>query len=205
MLAQAFILAFNHLLRNEPWAQEKLKPFSGRTARLVSPPLTVVFVVSAEGGISEAAVAEADVELRLPSHASFLIIARSPSALSQAKISGSAEFADALAFVARNLRWDYEEDLSRVVGDIAAHRIAAGLKRLRAWNRQAAQGAAENLVEYLRDERGDIVSRGALSGFNNAVDALRDDLSRLEKRVHRLGAGNRSQTLQGARRPGRFN
>lgn len=55
------------------------------------------------------------------------------------RISGNADLADALGFVLRKLRWDVQQEaLSRVVGDIAAHRaidvegwLPAGIARPR--------------------------------------------------------------------------
>ena len=52
------------------------------------------------------------------------------------KIEGDVQLAAELGWLAENLRWDIEEDLSRVVGDIPAHalgdigrRVLAGLKQ----------------------------------------------------------------------------
>ena len=56
-------------------------------------------------------------------------------------MQGDAEFAQEVSFLARNLTWDVEEDLSRVVGDIAAHRIVQGARQARDWGREAAQRA----------------------------------------------------------------
>jgi ubiquinone biosynthesis protein UbiJ len=40
------------------------------------------------------------------------------------KIEGDVQLAAELGWLAENLRWDFEEDLSRVVGDIPAHAMA---------------------------------------------------------------------------------
>ena len=103
-----------------------------------------------------------------------------------ARIEGSAEFAEALGFVIRNLRWDAEEDLSAIVGDIAAHRIVKGTKEFAAWQQQAAQNFAENLAEYFTEEQPLIVREADISSFSSDIDRLRDDVARLEKRLQRL-------------------
>ena len=102
------------------------------------------------------------------------------------RIEGSAELAETLGFVIRNLRWDIEEDLSRLVGDIAAHRIATGARELASWQRQATRNLAENLAEYFTQEQPLIARRDAITGFSGDVDRLRDDVARLEKRVLKL-------------------
>jgi ubiquinone biosynthesis accessory factor UbiJ len=42
------------------------------------------------------------------------------------------------------------------------------------------------LAEYWTEEQPVVASRAALSGFASEVDALRDDLERLDQRIERL-------------------
>ena len=102
------------------------------------------------------------------------------------RIGGNADFADALGFVLRKLRWDGEEALSRLVGDIAAHRAVSVARGVAAWHRQAARNAVENLVEYFGEEQPLVVKKAALEDLAGATAALRDDLARLEKRLKKL-------------------
>jgi ubiquinone biosynthesis protein UbiJ len=46
------------------------------------------------------------------------------------KIEGDVQLAAELGWLADNLRWDLEEDLSRIVGDVPAHAIAGAGTRL---------------------------------------------------------------------------
>jgi ubiquinone biosynthesis protein UbiJ len=100
--------------------------------------------------------------------------------------SGDAELAGALQFLFRNLRWEYEEDLSRVVGDVAAHRIASTGRAFTAWQKDAAERLGQNFAEYLTEEANVLAPPAAVSGFARAVDDLRDAVERLEKRIERL-------------------
>ncbi len=186
MLEQVAITVLNHLLDGAPWARERLDVFAGHTARITAPPLKLHLAVSHGGWLAEASTTNFDAEIDLPASAPLAAMRGSEALLQQAHITGSSEFAEALGFVLRNLRWDVEEDLSRVVGDIAAHRIVSTGKRLFAWQKQAAQNTAENVVEYLQHERPALPTRGAVAEFTDAVDQLRDDLARLEKLVDRL-------------------
>ena len=88
--------------------------------------------------------------------------------------------------IARNLRWDIEEDLSRVFGDIAAHRVVETGRKLDNWGRQGAENIARSFAEYWTEERPLIACRAEVAQFARDVDALRDDLARVEKRVERL-------------------
>jgi ubiquinone biosynthesis protein UbiJ len=79
-----------------------------------------------------------------------------------------------------------ESDLARVIGDIPAHRLSRIGSSLAT---QAADGihrAAQNIVEYSRDESQLLVSNSELMQFGSEVDALRDDLARLEQRLRRI-------------------
>jgi ubiquinone biosynthesis protein UbiJ len=186
MFEQAVILALNHLLRDAQWARERLAPLAGRTARMAMAPFAVEFAINRDGSVAVAASAQPDVVIKLPAHAPFQILGGMEALLRQARVSGSAEVADTLGFVLRNLHWDFEEDLSRVIGDVAAHRVAQGVHGLASWQAGAVRRGAENVAEYLREEQGSLTGRAAASGFAAAVDELRDDLARLEKRIERI-------------------
>ena len=86
----------------------------------------------------------------------------------------------------RHLRWEPEEDLSRLVGDIAAHRIVALARDFAAWQADAARRLAENLVEYAVAEKRVLVQRSELESLADAAARLRDAVERLEKRVERM-------------------
>ena len=103
-----------------------------------------------------------------------------------ARISGPAEFAEAIGFVARNLEWDAEEDLSRFMGDIAAHRAVSTARAIFQWQKKAAINLAENLSEYLTEENRLLMKPAPIKPFIDEVDDLRDAIARLEKRVKKL-------------------
>jgi ubiquinone biosynthesis protein UbiJ len=185
MLEQPIIAALNHVVARAPWAQEKLTPFAGREALFVMSPFRLQLLVTADGKFANGKGAP-DVEITLPADTPLVALQGTDKAMRNARINGSVEFADTLGFVLRHLSWDFEEDLSRIVGDIAAHRIAESLRTLTAWQKQASQNLAENAVEYLRDETGMLPSPQEISAFSSEVDHLRDDLARLEKRLQKL-------------------
>ncbi|MDE2599149.1 MAG: hypothetical protein KGL40_05950 [Rhodocyclaceae bacterium] len=186
MLELPIIAALNHVIVRTPWAQDKLAPFAGREAVFAMPPFRLQLQVSGNGHFA-AGKGTPDVEITLPADTPFAALQGADKAMRNARINGPVEFADTLGFVLRNLSWDFEEDLSRVVGDIAAHRVAESLRALTAWQKQAAQNLAENAAEYLRDEKGVLPSPQEISLFSSEIDRLRDDAARLEKRLQKLG------------------
>jgi ubiquinone biosynthesis protein UbiJ len=54
------------------------------------------------------------------------------------------------------------------------------------WQKQAAQRFGENLAEFLAEESAILAASSNTSHFVAAVDGLRDDVARLEKRIQRL-------------------
>ena len=86
-------------------------------------------------------------------------------------------------YLFRHLSWDFEEDLSGVFGDIVAHRLASAGKAFVAWQRDAALRLAESLAEYWTEEQPLLARPTDVESFCRDVDALRDDVARLEKRV----------------------
>jgi ubiquinone biosynthesis accessory factor UbiJ len=174
----------NHLLRGASWARDGLKPFAGRTARIETLPFAFALTVVENGEITAAAAGTTpDVTLRVTPGLLLRLAARDENAWREIDIAGDADFASAIHHVARNLRWDVEEDLSRVFGDIAAHRMAETGKTIRRWGEQAADNTARSFAEYWTEEQPLIAARRDLDEFGRAVDQLRDDTARLEKRI----------------------
>ena len=121
-----------------------------------------------------------------PSDAPVRLLFDAASVLASARLSGAASFAETLAFVFRNLRWDYEADLAGLIGDIPAHRIARLLGDGLAWQRSTLQRLGSNLAEFATEESALVTRASELDLFCSEVDRLRDDLARLEKRISRL-------------------
>ena len=182
------IFAFlNHLLESAPWARERLAPFAGRTWRVELAPLPDLgFVVREDGMLDVSDVLEPHLVVTLTPAALPALARRDEIVLREMTFAGDAELAAALQYLARHLEWDVEEDLSRVVGDVAAHRIAGGARDFVAWQKEAAVRLGQNFAEYLTEEAGVIAPQAAVSGFARAVDDLRDAVERLEKRIAHL-------------------
>jgi len=102
-------------------------------------------------------------------------------------VSGNAKLASEVLMLVRHLRWDAEEDLARIFGDVAAHRMAQAARGLLAWQVDAAKRLTESAVDYLVAERRWLITRTEHEGLAAGVARLRDDVARLEARLRRLG------------------
>lgn len=188
MLSTVAAAAINHLLRREDWARERLRPFAGRTARLAVPPTAVTLTVTAAGEVAPADNVEPVVTLTVAAGSLFDVLRDPQVAAAKAQVAGDGDFAEAISYLFTHLRWDVEEDLSKVVGDVAAHRIASLGRDLAHVPSRVAESVTRSVANYLRDEGGPVPSRSEVEAFNHAVNVLRDDAARLEKRLERLQA-----------------
>jgi len=183
MLEQAFLAALDHLLGGASWAQNRLKPFAARRARIEIPPINFMFEITADGRVQKSPDPNLnDVTIHLPSDTPFLLAQGIDKVMSRATVDGNAEFATELSFVFRNLHWDAEQDLSRWVGDIVAHRLVQGGSRFSSWQKQAAANLAENLAEYFTQENPLLITSLEFAGFRDNIARLTADLARLEAR-----------------------
>lgn len=187
MLASVLVGALNHLLAGAGWATERLRPFAGQTARIGCGPLNFDLTVTGQGDF-HAGQAEGVpvVEIILPVDTPLRYFADPASVFAAARISGPADFAEVLAFVFRNLRWDAEADLARVIGDIPAYRLAKLARSTLAAQKEAARRLVANGAEYMVEEKAVLLSKAEFSAWATSVDRLRDDMERLDKRLKRL-------------------
>jgi ubiquinone biosynthesis accessory factor UbiJ len=192
MLERGAVAGLNHLLSRQPWAAERLRAFAGQGVELRCPPFPDLRLRITESGLLERAPegAASALVVKLKPGALPLLLARDDKARSQIEIEGPADLAGAVDDLFRKLAWDVEEDLSAVFGDIVAHRLASGGRAFAAWQGDALQRLAENLVEYWTEERPLLVRPDDVEKLRRDVDALRDAAARLEKRIERLWSGS---------------
>lgn len=111
-------------------------------------------------------------------------------------IEGNAEVAQVFSELLKHSRPDLEEELSRVIGDVAAHQAGNVARSALAFGRRAADTFAQNVAEFLQEESRDLPTRTEADEFLSGVDRLRDDVDRIEARINLLDKSN-------ARRGGR--
>lgn len=179
--------AINRILSRNSWALLELKSFAGRTAGFALPLGTILFTISETGELYAAeSEARPDVTFLITPGQMLRVLARDETVLSEIAVEGDTDFATVVNRVWRQLRWDIEEDLAVLFGDIAAHRMAQTARTLDRWRAQSFDGLAHSFAEYWTEEQPLIARAGDVESFNREVDRLRDDLARLEKRIDQL-------------------
>ncbi|MDD5402930.1 MAG: SCP2 sterol-binding domain-containing protein [Sulfuricella sp.] len=187
LTAQAFAATFNHLLQTQPWSRERLRRHAGKTLRVTLPPLSMLLAIGEDGMISAAQPgSEPEASLGVSPLALLSVLSSQPLPQELVHTSGDSGLAVDFGNVMQNLRWDAEEDLSKIFGDVLGHRMARGAAGFLSRTQQAAGNFAANLTEYWTEERPLLAKRPDIERFIREVDAVRDAAARLEKRVERL-------------------
>lgn len=194
MLYFPLVKLFNRVLSDYPLARDRLRAHAGKTVAAKVGPLDMVMRVSdhgememvGEGGVRGENQAVPDVSFQIPLALLPRLARGDESAFSEVVFTGDSELAATFSMVARNVEWDIEEDLSHLVGDIAAHRIVGTAKSFGGWTQDANARLMANLAEYLTEERRSFITRRELEELAIANEALRDDLARFAVRLNKL-------------------
>ena len=185
MLPHPGIFALNHLLGAEAWARDKLKPYAGQCVEFRAPPLPALRLDILDSGLLANAAQDATPNLVVTIGAGALpaLVRGEDALMREIGIEGNADLTGAVQYLFRHVRWDIEEDLARVFGDVLAHRMVEQGRLFAAWNREAAEKLAQNLAEYWIEEQPLLARPADVRQFLAGVDQLRDDLARVEKRI----------------------
>jgi len=185
--------ALNNYLALDPEAPEKLTAFDGRVICIdIRGPNKTIYLLINGNRISAVKTydAEADATIIGSPAALFKLGVHRDSAplffAGEVEIRGDTRLGRQFKSLLAEMEIDWEEHLSRLVGDIAAHRIAGLFNDLSKWSKTAADNFADDVGEYLQEESRDVVSGAEMGMFYQQVDKLRDDTERLIARIHRL-------------------
>ena len=81
---------------------------------------------------------------------------------------------------------DWEEEVARLTGDVAARQIVRTLRGFGSWAGDTGERLGTDLAEYLKEEQRSLPSRWEVDEFLDGVDVLTGDADRLEARLRRL-------------------
>lgn len=183
------------LLAMDPQAKRRLAPLAGKLVEIRTRAPELHLFVACDGAalhLTDTATREADTVIT----GSTLGLARSglaadPRAALQdgdVKIAGDLQAGAALQALLKELDIDWEEQASRLLGDVLAHQLGNAVRGLKRWSGDSADALRHDLGDWLREESRLLADRPAVDEFLNAVDVLRADADRLQARIERLQA-----------------
>ncbi len=197
---RALLAALNHLLDQDESARSRLQPHAGRIVRLGlsqlpgssgwPAPLDVQIgsdgrLVATSSGLGEPSVS---MTLRASPDVPFAFLQGGMVGLQRyLSIEGDVLLAASMGELARSLRWDVEEDLSKITGDVAAHRLVGWANGTAQAMVEVAQRMGSSFSRYFTVEQPDLVARGELLDHAAALSSLESRLSSLDRRVRKRG------------------
>lgn len=107
------------------------------------------------------------------------------------KITGDTATAQQFSRCLTEIDVDWEEHLSRITGDAAAHQLGKFSRSFKAWLGARTDSVRDNTADYLRDETGSVPHDWELTEFVEQVDDLRDRVDLLEARITSNSVGNK--------------
>jgi ubiquinone biosynthesis protein UbiJ len=198
MLLERLESVLNRNLAESRRAQALVRQLDGRVMSLTVEGTPLAFFFRADGGrlaITSRHDGTADASLSgTPIALLALAGPRAEGALRKGgvRIEGDAEVAQKFRDLLEEAQPDFEEELARVLGDVAARRVANVARGLIDWGRKAAGSFSGSVVEYLQEEGRDVPTRVEVDEFLEGVDRLRDDTERMEARLARVEAARRT-------------
>ena len=170
-------------------AQALCRQLDGRTVSLVVESTPLVFYFRADAGrIALTASHEGTTDATLSGTPIGLLALAGPRAEGAlrgggVRIEGDAEVAQKFRDLLAESQPDFEEELSRVIGDVAARNLANLARGFLDFGRKTGRSLAANVSEYLQEEGRDVPTRTEMEEFLSDVDRLRDDVERLDARL----------------------
>jgi ubiquinone biosynthesis accessory factor UbiJ len=176
-----------HLISQNSWANNLLQPFAGKSIQINISFISTSLVILENGNLVTAGETNVpDTTVTITPSLLLRLLAKDEAANRQINIEGDIHLATELAKVFSNMRWDYEDDLSRLIGDIPAHKIGAFTRGAAKSVKETGRNVTEMLSEYWQEETPLIAKKRHVEQFNAQVDTLSADVARFEKKLAKL-------------------
>ena len=126
------VLFLNHVLQQEPEAQQRLIRQQGNVVRFQWRFITMQLVATPAGLLDLAPEgAAADLTLTVMQESPLDIVRSSLRGdKPEVQIVGDVQLAAEVNWLVDHVRWDVEDDLARLIGDVPAHAIGTGARRV---------------------------------------------------------------------------
>jgi ubiquinone biosynthesis protein UbiJ len=147
-----------------------------------------LFILPSATGLTLASTYDdkADVSIKGTPAALLGMITAEKVGAGDVEIIGNVGMAHKLQSILKKVDVDWEEYLSQIIGDIAAHKVGNLLRGMSQFAKASARTIGLDISEYLRYEKEALLDKSELDEFNHTVDKIRNDVERLQKRVERL-------------------
>jgi ubiquinone biosynthesis protein UbiJ len=186
--------AFNRYLLLDPAAGNRLAGLEGRVIALELRGLDLMLVFRVQGQgiafIDEPGLTPDTVLRGTPLGITRLGLGRGNATgtlfSGDVEIAGDVETGQAFKAVLDAIDIDWEEQLSRLTGDMLAHQMGNAARHAGSWLDHARLTLERDLSEYLQEELRVVPTRIEIENFIEDIGRLGMDTDRLEARLRRL-------------------
>jgi ubiquinone biosynthesis protein UbiJ len=192
-LEQALSVALSRLLRSNPDTAARLAALEGSVIEIaLRDSARSAYALPGAHGVTLKRRHEGAVAVKVSGRvADFLAYARASRrgdslGAGRIEIAGDLAIAQQVQGLLADLSIDWEELLSRIIGDVPAHQVGRAARAVFAFGKQALAKLERDAADYLKHETRLVVSGQELEQFGRAVFTLADDIERLEARIKRL-------------------
>jgi ubiquinone biosynthesis protein UbiJ len=192
MILAGLEITLNRYLGLDPDAMARLGPLTGKVIDVELRGMGITLHMAPHGGgiqLLHDYAAEADAVISgTPLSLARVGLGRERRLLfaGEVEIRGDVTVGQRFEAVLRDIDIDWEEQLSRLVGDVAAHQVGNLVRDGLSWGAKTLETLGRDISEYLQEESRHLPQRDEVDRFLAAVDVLRNDVERLDVRVKRL-------------------
>lgn len=181
--------ALNQCLRLDPESLANVTALEGKVIALYIEGVDAeIYLVPTSEGVRVQSIFEGDVDVRIRGGVFSLArmgLSDNPASVfgDGVEMEGDTHLGRKVQKILDGLDIDWEEQLSRLTGDVIAHQVGNAVRGFADWGRKAFGTAERDVAEYFQEESRDLVVREELAEFLDQVDEVRSGVDRMAQRV----------------------
>jgi len=182
MLKNAIV---NHVLFQNDWMKTKLKGFDDKSITINISNVIVNFIIKDGGQIfltDNCNKPDSTIEMSFKT----LISQITNKKIADISIKGDIELAKEVADVLKKIKWDIEEDLSQVIGDVPATELTKIGRKILKETKTNLISLGEMFKEYWQEENPILAKKRHIEKFLSEVDLIVEDVDRVEATIAAL-------------------
>lgn len=180
----ALIRMLNGLLKQEPWAQQRIQSYADKIVRLEVGCAALALLLMPDGTVTQAqSEAQPDATLRLDAqHLPALLQSLDTSQLmAYVHIDGEAGLANLVSELAQSLRWDRYHHMAQLFGPVLTAHLLRTERVAMTVGEQAVQRILTRSAEQLSQQQAILVDRASAQMLDQQLAALESRIEQLER------------------------
>lgn len=177
----------NHLLLQQAHLKQAFSLLAGRSLRLTALGVNVDMLIGDEGYVHTLPV-EVATECHITIHgdAWSKLLQSQPLGVGDISIDGDADLAMQVLAILSQLEYEPYVDATRLFGNTVASHLDYTAKSLFASFKTMVTRVEGEVKDFMLEPNAPVVSAAQWQQHSEAIDALRDDVARLQARLRRL-------------------